>query len=77
MIITFFEEDLLSFPNYSDLLVITTQVGKWEMRRILVDPGSSSVILYKRAFLGMGFTLNQLRPIRVPLVSFDGMVIHS
>ena len=47
------------------------------MRRILVDPSRSSKILYKRAFLGMGFTLNQLRPVRVPWVSFDGTVIHS
>ena len=47
------------------------------IRRILVDSGSSSEILYKRAFLGMGFTLDQLRPVRVPLVGFDGMVIHS
>ncbi|XP_052181856.1 uncharacterized protein LOC127794645 [Diospyros lotus] len=77
VVITFSEEDLSSYPNYSDPLVITAQVGEWEMRRILVDPGSSSKILYKRAFLGMGFTLEQLRPIRVPLVGFDGIVIHS
>ncbi|XP_052192778.1 uncharacterized protein LOC127801573 [Diospyros lotus] len=77
VVITFSEEDLPSYPSYSDPLVITAQVGEWEMRRILVDPGSSSEILYKRAFLGMGFTLDQLRPVRVPLVGFDGMVIHS
>ncbi|XP_052203996.1 uncharacterized protein LOC127809272 [Diospyros lotus] len=77
VVITFSEKDLPSYPNYSDPLVITAQVGEWEMRRILVDPGSSSEILYKRAFLGMGFTLEQLRPVRVPLVGFDGMVIHS
>ncbi|XP_052175321.1 uncharacterized protein LOC127790084 [Diospyros lotus] len=77
VVITFSEEDLPSYPNYSDSLVITTQVGEWEMRRILVDPGSPSEILYKRAFLGMGFTLDRLRPVRVPLVGFDGMVIHS
>ncbi|XP_052171495.1 uncharacterized protein LOC127787474 [Diospyros lotus] len=65
VVITFSEEDLPSYPNYSDPLVITAQVEEWEMRRILVDPGSSSEILYKRAFLGMGFTLDQLRPVRV------------
>ncbi|XP_052199590.1 uncharacterized protein LOC127806384 [Diospyros lotus] len=77
VVITFSEEDLRSYPNYSDPLVIIAQVGEWEMRRILVDPGSSSEILYKRAFLGMGFILDQLRPVRVPLVGFDGVVIHS
>ena len=61
VVITFSEEDLPSYPNFSDPLVITAQVGEWEMRRILVDPGSSSEILYKRVFLGMGFTLHQLR----------------
>ncbi|XP_052180473.1 uncharacterized protein LOC127793785 [Diospyros lotus] len=58
VVIAFSEEDLPSYPNYSDPLVITAQVGEWEMRRILVDLGSSSEILYKRAFLGMGFTLD-------------------
>ena len=62
VIITFFEEDLLSYPNYEDPLVITAQVEEWEMRQILMDPGSSSEILYKRAFLGMEFALDQLRP---------------
>ncbi|XP_052204114.1 uncharacterized protein LOC127809395 [Diospyros lotus] len=76
VVIAFSEEDLPSYPNYSDPLMITAQVGEWEMRRILVHPGSFLEILYKRAFLGMGFTLDQLRPVRVPLVGFDGMVIH-
>ncbi|XP_052209204.1 uncharacterized protein LOC127812719 [Diospyros lotus] len=41
VVITFSEEDLPSYPSYLDPLVITAQVGEWEMRRILVDPGSS------------------------------------
>ena len=77
MVITFSEEDLSSYPIYSDPLVITAQVGEWEIRRILVDPGSSSEILYKRAFLQMEFKLDQLRLVRDPLVGFDGIVIHS
>ncbi|XP_052209252.1 uncharacterized protein LOC127812766 [Diospyros lotus] len=76
VVITFSEEDLPGYPNYSDLLVITAPVREWEMRRILVDPSSFLEILYKRGFLGVGFTLDQLRPVRVPLVGFDGMVIH-
>ncbi|XP_052203187.1 uncharacterized protein LOC127808657 [Diospyros lotus] len=75
--ISFSDSDLPGYPTQNDPLVITTELGKWELRRILVDPGSSSEILYRQAFLGMGYEMTQLRAARVPLVGFDGEAVYS
>ncbi|XP_052206823.1 uncharacterized protein LOC127811156 [Diospyros lotus] len=45
-VISFMDNDLLGYPVSNDPLVITAKLGKWELRRILVDPGSSSEVLY-------------------------------
>ncbi|XP_052205162.1 uncharacterized protein LOC127809987 [Diospyros lotus] len=52
--ISFSDGDLPGYSNRNDPLVITVEIEKWELRRILADPGSSSEILYRQAFLGMG-----------------------
>ncbi|XP_052209262.1 uncharacterized protein LOC127812774 [Diospyros lotus] len=56
-VISFTDNDLPGYPISNDLLVITAKLGKWELRRILVDPGSSSEVLYRQAFLGMGYQM--------------------
>ncbi|XP_052172226.1 uncharacterized protein LOC127788156 [Diospyros lotus] len=75
--ISFSDSDLPGYPTRNDPLVITAELGKWELRRILVDPGSSSEILYRQAFLGMGYEMTQLRAAKVPLVGFDGEAVYS
>ncbi|XP_052171628.1 uncharacterized protein LOC127787604 [Diospyros lotus] len=52
--ISFSDRDLPRYTTRNDPLVITAELGKWELRRILVDPGSSLEILYRQAFLGIG-----------------------
>ncbi|XP_052172145.1 uncharacterized protein LOC127788065 [Diospyros lotus] len=75
--ISFSDSDLLRYPNRNDPLVITAELGKWELQRILMDPRSSSKILYRQAFLGMGYEMTQLRTTKVPLVGFDGEAVYS
>ena len=41
-----------------------------------MDLGSSLKILYRRAFLGMGYRMEQLRPPHVPLVGFDEEAVY-
>ncbi|XP_052198328.1 uncharacterized protein LOC127805619 [Diospyros lotus] len=76
-VISFTDDDLPGYPISNDPLVITAKLRKWELRRILVDPGSSSEVLYRRAFLGMGYEMEQLKPARVPLIGFDGKVVYA
>ncbi|XP_052185191.1 uncharacterized protein LOC127796828 [Diospyros lotus] len=76
-VISFTDDDLPRCLVSNDPLVITAKLGKWELRRILVDPGNSSEVLYRQAFLGMGYKMEQLKPARVPLIGFDGEVVYT
>lgn len=45
-VIFFTDDDLPGYQVSNNPLVITTKIGKWELGRILVDPGSFSEVLY-------------------------------
>ncbi|GAV82034.1 hypothetical protein CFOL_v3_25487 [Cephalotus follicularis] len=46
------------------------------MKRILIDSGSSTDILYKHAFDQLRILVDQLKPVKTPLVSFAGEMVH-
>ncbi|GAV62815.1 hypothetical protein CFOL_v3_06338 [Cephalotus follicularis] len=46
------------------------------MKRILIDSGSSADILYKHAFDQLRIPVDQLKPVKTPLVGFAGETIH-
>ncbi|XP_052181892.1 uncharacterized protein LOC127794686 [Diospyros lotus] len=76
-VISFTDDDLPGYPVSNDPLVITAKLGKWELQRILVDPGSCFEVLYRQVFLGMGYEMEQLKPARVPLIGFEGEVVYA
>ena len=55
---------------HNDPLVITTTIGNMNVRRTLVDNGSSVDILYLGAYEQMGLRLHQLTPTPTPLYGF-------
>ncbi|GAV79135.1 hypothetical protein CFOL_v3_22600 [Cephalotus follicularis] len=46
------------------------------MKRILVDNGSSTDILYKHAFDQLRIPIDELKPVKTPLVGFAGEMVH-
>ena len=76
-LITFSESPLrqLYMPHY-DALVLTLEVGKHLMKRILVDPGSVASVLYLLALLYASYKPNNLNLERV-LVDFNGLQTNS
>ncbi|GAV57545.1 hypothetical protein CFOL_v3_01082 [Cephalotus follicularis] len=46
------------------------------MKRILIDSGSSTDILYKHAFDQLRIPTDQLKPMKTPLVGFAGEMVH-
>ena len=57
---------------HDDALVLTLEVRKQLMKRILVDPVSAVYLLYMLALLRLGYKLDNLRgPGRV-LIGFNG-----
>ncbi|GAV79434.1 hypothetical protein CFOL_v3_22899, partial [Cephalotus follicularis] len=61
---------------HDDPVVVTLQVELLTMKRILIDSGSSTDILYKHAFDQLRIPAYQLRPVKTPLVGFAGEMIH-
>ena len=67
--ITFKDYDLerVQLPH-SDALVVTMRVGNFDVKRILIDPGSSAKIMYDSLFKGLGQKVD-------PLYGFTGKSI--
>ena len=57
---------------HDDALVISFQIGGYNMHRVLVDNGSSANILYYPAFQQMRINRERLTPTNAPLVRFGG-----
>ena len=75
--ITFTDEDAGRVHHpHNDAIVITVLIVDYMTRRVLVDNGSSTDILYYPAFQQMKFGRDQLRPNNSPLVGFGGMKVQ-
>jgi hypothetical protein len=76
--ITFSQEDLrgLDYPH-NDALVISADVAGLEVRRVLVDGGSSADVLFLDAYVRMGLPSSRLRPPEKPLVGFNGQPMDA
>ena len=76
--ITFTEEDTqgVQFPH-NDAVVVSLNIANYDVRRILVDNGSSADILFYDAFSRMSALDSHLSPICSPLVGFTGDVVPT
>ena len=71
--ITFTEEDAqeIQFPH-NDVVVVSLNIADYDVRRILVDSGSSVDILFYDTFLKISILVGRLGPINSLLVGFTG-----
>lgn len=68
----FSEEDARGIKQpHDDPLVIMIMIKGFNMRRVLVDNGSSADIIYLSAFQQIKLDPKRLRPFKSPLVSFS------
>ncbi|GAV78895.1 LOW QUALITY PROTEIN: hypothetical protein CFOL_v3_22360, partial [Cephalotus follicularis] len=75
-VISFSEVDYEGVHLPHDNPVVVTLVALFTMKRILIDSGSSADILYKHAFDQLRILIDQLKPIKTPLVGFAGEMVH-
>jgi hypothetical protein len=76
--ITISEQDLrLERYPHADAMVITANVVGWGINRILIESGSSSVIIFAGTFDQMKLSRSQLQPSESPLIGFGGKQIHT
>ena len=72
-VIKFSEDDVRRLHHpHDDALVVSLQIGDYNMHRVLVDNGSSADILYYPAFQQMRIDREWLTPTNAPLVGFGG-----
>ncbi|GAV72517.1 hypothetical protein CFOL_v3_16005, partial [Cephalotus follicularis] len=76
-VVTFSEADYegVRLPH-DDPVIVTLLVELFTMNRILIDSGNSVDILYKYAFDQLRIPVDQLKPVKTPLVGFVGEMIH-
>ena len=76
--ITFSPKDYQDIVSHDDdPTVITLQIFKWDVKRVLIDPGSLADILYYETFERMGLDSEQLQPFKGTLAGFTGEQVQN
>ncbi|GAV71738.1 hypothetical protein CFOL_v3_15228 [Cephalotus follicularis] len=79
------DEEVISFSKvdyegvrlpHDDPTVVTLMVELFTMKRILIDSGSLADILYKHTFDQLRIPVDQLKPMKTPLVGFAGEMVN-
>ncbi|XP_014500381.1 uncharacterized protein LOC106761348 [Vigna radiata var. radiata] len=71
--ITFSDDDFhVPDPDQDDLMVITVMIARYQVRKILVNQGSSANILYWKTFKKMDVPEEAIMPFREQIVGFTG-----
>nr|XP_023890092.1 uncharacterized protein LOC112002167 [Quercus suber] len=74
--LTFFEEDKDGTTQpHDDALVITLRIGVYDVKRVMVDGGSTAEVMYPDLYKGLGLKPEDLSPYSSPLMSFDGKLV--
>ena len=68
--------DKIHHPH-NDALVVTLQITNFDIKRILIDQGSSFEIMYTGLFHKLRLKEEDLKPPNNPLVGFSGKIVRS
>ena len=75
--ITFTDEDARRVHHpHDDAIIITLLIAGYTTRKVLVDNGSSTDILYYLAFQQIRLGQDQFHPVNAHLVGFGGMKVQ-
>ena len=76
LVMGFSDEDKIgSIQPHDDALVITLQIGGYDVKRVMMDQGNAAEIMYHDLYKGLSLRVEDLTPYSFPLVSFEGKVI--
>ena len=76
LVMGFSDEDKIgTIQPHDDALVITLRIGGYDVKRVMVDQGSATEIMYPDLYKGLSLRAEDLTPYSSPLVSFEGKVI--
>ena len=76
LIMGFSDEDKIrTIQPHDDTLVITLRIGGYDVKRVMVDQGSVTEIMYHDLYKGLSLNAEDLTPNSSSLVSFEGKII--
>ena len=72
-VITFSENDLRGVQTlHDDAVVVSSTIAKYDVKRILIDNGSSTNVLFYAVFSRMDLSKYRLREVSSSLIDFTG-----
>ena len=76
LVIGFSDEDKIkTIQPHDDALVITLQIGGYDVKRVMVDQGNAVEIMYPDLYRRLSLRVEDIMPYSSPLMSFEGKVI--
>ena len=76
LLMGFLDEDKIgTIKPHDDALVITLRIGGYNVKRVMVDQGSTTEIIYPNLYKGLNLKFEDLTPYSSPLVSFEEKII--
>ena len=74
--LSFSDEDKVgTLQPYDDALVVTFRIGRYDVKRVLVDHGSGAKIIYPDLFKGLKLRPEDLTYYDAPLIRFNGKIV--
>ena len=74
--LSFLDKDKIgTIQPHNDALVVTLQLGGYNVKRVLVDQVNGAKIMYLDLYKGLNLKLEDLTTYDSPLVSFDRKVV--
>ena len=74
--LSFSDEDKIgTIQPHHNALVVTLRIGRYDVKKVMVDQGNSVEIMYPDLYKGLNLKPEDLTAYDSPLVSFDGKVI--
>ena len=76
LVLGFLDEDKGgTIQPHDDALVVTLRIGGFDVRRVLVDPGSAVEVIYPDLYRGLNLRLEDLTAYDSPFISFEGKTV--
>ena len=74
--LSFSDKDKIgTIQPHDDALVVTLRIGGYDVKKVMVDQGNGTEIMYPDLYKGLNLRPKNLTDYDSPLVSFDGKVV--
>ena len=78
LVLGFLHEDKLrTIQQHNDALVVTLRISRYDVKRVMIDQGNATEIMYPDLFKGLNLKPENLIAYNSPLVSFEGKMVIS